>query len=151
MSGRGRTRAVSSSKRGRRERRLLALEALLLDLDGTLFQSNEPHARAWREVLAERGVRLPLARIRPLIGMGGEDLARALLPKRTSAAELEELADRHSELFERRYLRRVREVPGARDFLRECHRRGLRLVLGELRQGGPGRSLPQEAASSRLD
>jgi HAD superfamily hydrolase (TIGR01549 family) len=129
LTRRGSPRAGSSSERGRRGRRLLAIEALLLDVDGTLFDSNELHARAWREVLEERGVRVSLARIRPLIGMGGEDLARALLPKRTSAAELEELADRHSELFERRYLRRVREVPGARDFLRECHRRGLRLVL----------------------
>ena len=129
MTRRGSNRAGSSSIRGRRGRRLLALEALLLDVDGTLFDSNELHVRAWREVLGERGVRVTLARIRPLIGMGGEDLARALLPRRVSAAELRELADRHGELFERRYLRRVREVPGARAFLRDCHRRGLRLVL----------------------
>jgi HAD superfamily hydrolase (TIGR01509 family) len=102
---------------------------LLLDLDGTLLLSNDLHVRAWREVLEESGVRVPLRRIRPLIGMGGEDLARTLLPAGTPAARLRRLADRHAGLFERRYLRRVQPVPGARAFLRECHRRGLRLVV----------------------
>jgi HAD superfamily hydrolase (TIGR01549 family) len=108
---------------------MMVVEALLVDVDGTLFASNELHARAWREVFAERGLRVALSAIRPLIGRGGEDLAARLVGDRVPRRELRDLSDRHEELFERAYLPRVEEVPGARSFLRECHRRGLRLVL----------------------
>jgi HAD superfamily hydrolase (TIGR01509 family) len=128
-----RPRAAARRARARRPgsgaRRPLPVGALLVDIDGTLLESNELHARAWREVLAEAGARVPLFRIRPLIGMGGEDLAARLLGPRTLAERLGELADRHEALFERACLRRVRVVPGAREFLRECHRLGLRVVL----------------------
>jgi HAD superfamily hydrolase (TIGR01509 family) len=126
MTRRARSRPTTSR---RRRRRLLELEGLLLDLDGTLLESNDLHVRAWREILNEAGVRVSSRRIRPLIGMGGEDLARVLLPSGTPASDLRALADRHADLFERRYLPRVRPVPGARAFLRECRRRGLRLVV----------------------
>ena len=91
MTRRGRSRPATS--RRPRRRRLLELEGLLLDLDGTLLESNDLHVRAWREVLDEAGVGVPARRIRPLIGMGGEDLARALLPSRTAASDLRALAE----------------------------------------------------------
>ena len=70
MTRRGRSRPATSPRP--RRRRLLELEGLLLDRDGTLLESNELHVRAWREVLDEAGVRVPARRIRPLIGMGGD-------------------------------------------------------------------------------
>lgn len=119
-------RSATSSRRGRR---LFPVEALILDVDGTLVASNELHARAWREVLADHGVRVPLREIRLLIGMGGEELAAKVLRGREGSLDPATLSDAHAELFERRYLRKVKEVPGVRRFLRECHRRGLRLVI----------------------
>ena len=107
----------------------LPLQALLVGIDGTLFESNDLHARAWREVLAERGFRVPLSTIRPLIGRGGEDLAARATGGRLPRRDLGELADRHEKLFEATYASRVKRVPGARAFLRDCHRRGLRVVL----------------------
>ena len=45
---------------------------VLLDVDGTLVDSNDAHARAWVEALAEHGVQVPFENVRRLIGMGGE-------------------------------------------------------------------------------
>ncbi|MBA2564217.1 MAG: HAD family hydrolase [Gemmatimonadetes bacterium] len=124
---RARSRPGPQPRKGRAP---IALEAILLDIDGTLFLSNDPHARAWREVMREqRGLLVPLSRIRPLIGMGGAELAGKLLGGRASRRDLEALADVHEELFRSEYLPSVREVPGAADFLRECRRRGVRVVL----------------------
>ena len=44
-------------------------EAVILDVDGTLVDSNDAHARAFAEVLE-----VPFERVRPLIGMGSDKL-----------------------------------------------------------------------------
>lgn len=49
-------------------------KAVILDVDGTLVDSNDAHAHAWVEALAAHGHRVPFAEIRPLIGMGGDRL-----------------------------------------------------------------------------
>jgi beta-phosphoglucomutase-like phosphatase (HAD superfamily) len=50
------------------------ISAILLDLDGTLIDSNDAHARAWAEALARHDHPVPFHRIRPLIGEGGDHL-----------------------------------------------------------------------------
>ena len=49
-----------------------ALRAVLLDIDGTLIDSNDAHARAWVDAGAELGYRIQYEDVRPLIGMGGD-------------------------------------------------------------------------------
>ena len=44
-------------------------QAVLLDVDGTLVDSNPAHAHAWVEALAASGRRVDLLRVRPLVGM----------------------------------------------------------------------------------
>ena len=41
------------------------LRAALLDIDGTLVDSNDAHAQAWVETLAEAGHHVPFERVRP--------------------------------------------------------------------------------------
>src|SRR5262249_27961942 len=48
--------------------------AVIFDIDGTLVDSNDAHARAWVDALARHGRRVDVARVRPLIGMGGDKL-----------------------------------------------------------------------------
>ncbi|WP_414657113.1 HAD family hydrolase [Deinococcus sp. VB343] len=55
------------------------LRALLLDLDGTLVDSNDAHARAWVQALADQGIARGESEVRALIGMGGD----LLVPKLT--------------------------------------------------------------------
>ena len=46
------------------------LRAVLLDIDGTLLDSNEAHAQAWVQACASQGLTVPFERVRALIGMG---------------------------------------------------------------------------------
>jgi beta-phosphoglucomutase-like phosphatase (HAD superfamily) len=54
--------------------------AVLFDVDGTLIDSNDAHARAWVAALAEAGYDIPFERVRPLIGMGGDRIVPELVP-----------------------------------------------------------------------
>ena len=46
----------------------------IFDIDGTLVDSNDAHAQAWVDALAERGRPVSFETVRPLIGMGGDKL-----------------------------------------------------------------------------
>ena len=48
--------------------------AVIFDVDGTLVDSNDAHAWAWIQALAEGGRHVDFARVRPLIGKGGDKL-----------------------------------------------------------------------------
>jgi HAD superfamily hydrolase (TIGR01549 family) len=52
--------------------------AAILDIDGTLVDTNYHHAIAWYRAFRQRGVTLPLWRIHRHIGMGGDQLVAAL-------------------------------------------------------------------------
>jgi beta-phosphoglucomutase-like phosphatase (HAD superfamily) len=72
--------------------------AVLLDIDGTLVDSNDAHALAWHDAFAEHDLAIAPARIRRLIGMGGEFLVATVAP-----AERNDAIDaRHGETFRQR-------------------------------------------------
>jgi phosphoglycolate phosphatase-like HAD superfamily hydrolase len=49
-------------------------KAVLVDIDGTLVDSNDAHASAWLEALREAGRSTPFDEIRRRIGKGGDKL-----------------------------------------------------------------------------
>jgi HAD superfamily hydrolase (TIGR01549 family) len=54
----------------------------LLDVDGTLVDTNYHHAIAWYRAFREHGLTLPVWRIHRHIGMGGDQLVAAVAGKR---------------------------------------------------------------------
>ena len=52
--------------------------AAILDIDGTLVDTNYQHAIAWYQAFRQHDVRLPVWRIHRHIGMGGDQLVAAL-------------------------------------------------------------------------
>ncbi|MBD5634138.1 MAG: HAD hydrolase-like protein, partial [Candidatus Eremiobacteraeota bacterium] len=48
------------------------METALFDVDGTLVDSNDAHARAWCDALGEGGYAVTFERVRPLIGLGSD-------------------------------------------------------------------------------
>jgi phosphoglycolate phosphatase-like HAD superfamily hydrolase len=102
---------------------------VLLDIDGTLADSNGAHARAWQQALAEHHYAVDLGRIRRWIGMGGDKL----LPEATGGLDPESatgraIAKRRGEIFRQRFLRRITGFPRCRDLLVRMKRDGLKLV-----------------------
>lgn len=104
------------------------IKALLLDIDGTLLDSNDLHARAWVEALKDAGFDIPLEHVRPLIGMGSDNLLPALLGTEAGDPLADELAKYRGELFRDKYLHRVRPFQGTRQLLKRLKSKGYQLV-----------------------
>ncbi len=101
---------------------------LLLDIDGTLLDSNGAHAAAYVDALAGEGIDVPVERVQILIGMGGEKLlARIGVDPRSGVAQRVVRSKR--EIFADRYLPALRPTRGARDLLDHARARGLLLVV----------------------
>lgn len=99
-------------------------QAVLLDVDGTLVDSNWIHTLAWSRALRSLGVEgVAMNRIHPLIGMGADRFVEELLGHPVDGA-----GDAHHAEYEK--LRPdVRPLAGARDLVRALHERGLAVVL----------------------
>ena len=50
------------------------IRGVIFDVDGTLVDSNDAQARSWVDALNEFGYSVPYEKVRPLIGMGGDNL-----------------------------------------------------------------------------
>jgi HAD superfamily hydrolase (TIGR01509 family) len=103
--------------------------AVIFDVDGTLVDSNDAHAQAWVEALADHGRHVEFTRVRPLIGMGGDKLLPAVAGLEADSAEGEAITGRRKEIFLRRFLPRLQPTRGARDLLERLHDDGLKLYV----------------------
>lgn len=105
------------------------IEAVILDVDGTLIDSNDAHAASWVEALAIEGLSIPFERIRPLIGMGGDHLL-PLVSDMTEASEFgKQISETRARIFRDRYLKTLRPFPKVRDLLTRFKDQGLGLVV----------------------
>ena len=103
------------------------IRGVILDVDGTLVDSNDAHARAWVDALAEFGYQVPYERVRPLIGMGGDKVMPLLTGLSAEDGKGKQIAERREEIFTSRYLPQVRPLPGARELLARMKDEGLKL------------------------
>ena len=106
-----------------------ALHAVLLDIDGTLIDSNDAHARAWVAALSAHGYEVPFEKIRPLIGMGGDKILPQLTGLDPESDEAKRIAEDRSEIFLTEELPTLRPTPGARALLEHMRACGLELVV----------------------
>jgi len=102
---------------------------VLLDMDGTLIDSNEAHVKAWVEALLEAGYEVEEKRIWPFVGMGGDNLLPAAMGIQKESAEGSRISERRGEIFKARYLPDLRPFPGVRPLLERMRQAGLRLVV----------------------
>lgn len=105
------------------------LRAVLLDVDGTLVDSNDAHARAWVDAFAEFGREVAFERVRPLIGKGGDKLMPEVSGLDPESVEGTRLAARRAAIFRERYLPKVEAFPRATELLQRLHADGLTLVV----------------------
>jgi HAD superfamily hydrolase (TIGR01509 family) len=105
------------------------LEALLLDIDGTLIDSNDKHADCWVEAFAHFGKDIPRDVIRQQIGKGGDLLVPDLLNAREMMKIGEPLKKYRGELWKEKYMSTVRPFPGAVEAIRALHGRGIKLAF----------------------
>jgi HAD superfamily hydrolase (TIGR01509 family) len=96
---------------------------VLLDVDGTLVDSNYLHTVAWSRALADAGEWAPMNALHRLVGMGGDQLVPEAIGHDNEDAR-KARHERYKELFAE-----LRPFPGAADLLRRLAGRGLAVVL----------------------
>jgi HAD superfamily hydrolase (TIGR01549 family) len=111
------------------------IRAVIFDVDGTLVDSVDLHARAWQETLREFGKEVAFETVRSQIGKGGDQL----LPVFLSAEEMErleeEISARRAALFKERYLPLVAGFPQVRELFQRILRDGKRVALASSAKG----------------
>jgi len=105
------------------------LEAILLDVDGTLLDSVDAHADAWAAALAEEGIAASPDRIRPLVGMGSDKLLPVVSGSESDDERGRRTSERRCEIFRSRFLAQLGPFPKVRDLLCALRELGLRLVV----------------------
>jgi phosphoglycolate phosphatase-like HAD superfamily hydrolase len=111
------------------------LRGVILDVDGTLVDSNEAHIAAWVEAFRQSGYAVAPDTIRPLIGMGSDTLLPAAVGIEKATPEGQRLSKLHSKIFESEYLPQVEAFPCTHELLQRMRARGLRLVLASAAKG----------------
>jgi HAD superfamily hydrolase (TIGR01509 family) len=105
-----------------------AVDTVVLDVDGTLVDSNYHHTLAWWHAFREQGHDVPAWRIHRAIGMGGDRLVAAVAGDQVES----EAGDRVREAWEKHYdavLDQVWPLPGAKALLGTLRDRGFGVAL----------------------
>src|SRR5581483_6979601 len=105
------------------------IHGVMLDIDGTLVDSNDAHALAWVQSMSEQGYDVPFEKVRPLIGMGGDKVLPEMLGIAKDSDEGKRISQRRKEIFMKSYLPHLKAFPQARELLQRMHDQGLKLVV----------------------
>jgi HAD superfamily hydrolase (TIGR01509 family) len=102
--------------------------AAILDIDGTLVDTNYHHAVAWFRAFRQHGHVVPIWRIHRHIGMGGDKLVAALLSEEVEAREGESIRAAEKALY-MVFIEEVEPLRGARELMEDLRDRGTQVVL----------------------
>nr|HET6904207.1 HAD family hydrolase [Ktedonobacteraceae bacterium] len=126
------------------------IKGVILDVDGTLVDSNDAHAKSWVDALAEFGYTVPFAKIRPLIGKGGDKVLPEVIGVQSESDTGQKISQRRGEIFKERYLPTVRAFPQAQALLDHMRVRGLKLAIASSAKPDELRSLLQLVGAADL-
>lgn len=106
----------------------MGFDTAIVDVDGTLVDSNYHHTRAWQRAFDEVGLRVPAWRIHRAIGMGGEKLVAFVTSDVVERAHGDRIRERW-EIEVDAVLHEIQAFEGAAAFLDDLRQRGLKVVL----------------------
>jgi len=113
----------------------MTMRGALLDNDGTLVLSNDAHATAWQEALAEHGYAVSYDTLRGLLGMGGDKVLPEVAPGLTDKEGVgKAITARRQQIFLERYAADLQPAPGARALVERLLAEGLRVVIASSAQ-----------------
>ena len=105
------------------------VRGIILDMDGTLVDTNDAHAQAWVEALEAFGYAVSFEVVRPLIGQGGDKIVPRLTGMADDSEIGKEIAAHRSDLFEKRYLDAVTAFPKTRELVARLRDADLKVVV----------------------
>jgi HAD superfamily hydrolase (TIGR01549 family) len=104
-------------------------EAVIFDIDGTLLDSVDYHARAWQETFARYGIDVTFVEVRGQIGKGSDQLMPVFVPGEMLERLGKEMKDARAAHFKTTYLPRVKPFPQVRELFQKLQDDGKRVVL----------------------
>ncbi len=100
----------------------------ILDIDGTLVDTNYHHAVAWFRAFRQHEIVLPIWRIHRHIGMGGDQLVGALTDEQTERDKGDDIRGAEKTLYFE-LIDEVEPMDGSRELIEDLKRRGHTVVL----------------------
>jgi HAD superfamily hydrolase (TIGR01509 family) len=126
------------------------LQGVIFDIDGTLVDSNDAHAQSWVDAFAKAGYEVPFDVVRPLIGMGADKLLPKTIEVRHDSEEGKRLLARRSEIFQEKYLPRLKPLPGSRALVLRVRAEGLKAIVATSAKDAELKGLLQAATVDDL-
>jgi len=108
----------------------MKMKAVIFDIDGTLVDSVDLHAKAWQDAFAHFKVNLSFEAIRSQIGKGGDHLVPFFLSDEQNREFGEELQTWRGEHFKKNYMSSVRAFHDSHRLLENVKKRGKLLAAG---------------------
>jgi HAD superfamily hydrolase (TIGR01509 family) len=102
--------------------------AAILDIDGTLVDTNYQHAIAWYLAFKQHEVHLPVWRIHRHIGMGGDQLVAALAGEDVDSEQGDDIRAAEKALY-LASIESVEPLEGARELIEDLKGQGRKVVL----------------------
>jgi HAD superfamily hydrolase (TIGR01549 family) len=102
--------------------------AAILDIDGTLVDTNYHHAVAWYRAFRQNGHVVPIWQIHRHIGMGGDHMVKELLSDEVDKREGDDIRTAESALY-LSVIEEVEPLRGARELLQDFKDRGIPIIL----------------------
>lgn len=101
---------------------------VVLDIDGTLVDTNYQHAIAWHRALRDHGYVVQLWEIHRHIGMGGDQIVTALVGEEAERSDGDAIREAEAEAYGE-LIGEVQAMHGATELLRELREDGIRSIL----------------------
>jgi HAD superfamily hydrolase (TIGR01509 family) len=102
---------------------------VLLDVDGTLVDSNDAHAHAWCEALAKFDHEIAFSRARSLIGTGGDRLIELVTGIGRDEKKNKKISEARTELYLEKWIHTVKPLRGSRQLLLRLRNEGYQYAL----------------------
>ena len=104
-------------------------KAAIFDLDGTLLDSVDLHALAWKDAMAKFGHGVTFEQLRSQIGKGGDKLVPVFLSQEQQREHGKQLEEWRGKRFKSTYLPLIRPFSAAPELLRRVRDAGVRIAV----------------------
>ncbi len=99
----------------------MVIKAVLFDIDGTLIDSNEAHAKAFAEGFEKFGHSVSENELKRLIGMGADDILKKYLTEEEVGKIGEDLKEVRKQIFLEKYFPKLKTFPKLKELFARLH------------------------------
>jgi len=111
------------------DRELKKIKGVILDVDGTLVDSNDAHVHSWVKAMQAFGYDVRFEQIRRFVGMGGDNLLPAAIGVHKDSDLGEQIAQRRQEIFKEEYLPTIQAFAGVKPLIERLQANDLKIAV----------------------